>query len=128
MNHETAVSMGGSETVSAYEGIGHDDLIGMFYETMGDPDIGRELSVRLFDHAGLAIDPTSVPLMGRDGLQVDKDGVGLTLADYINYAADHHFEAVGSILSFLSMKPGDADYQGIQVGIIARLQAGGEAS
>lgn len=110
------------ETVSPYAEIGHTELIGEFYATEGDPDIGRELSVRIFEHAGFDGDPRAVPLNGRDGTQVQENGQSLTLADYVNFAAVHHFEALENILEFLMMKPGEQDYVTMRATILSRLE------
>lgn len=102
------------ETLSPYAGIEHTELIGMFYESKGNPDIGRELSVRLFTHAGGIDDVENTPLLRRDGTQVFDENTPLVLADYVNFAVKHHFNAVESILSFLMMSPGEPDYEAMK--------------
>ncbi|HSX07204.1 MAG TPA: hypothetical protein VLG92_05800 [Candidatus Saccharimonadia bacterium] len=112
------------EAASPYAEFGHAELIGQFYETEGDPDIGRELSVRLFEHAGLTIDPRVAPLIGRDGMQVRESDGPLTLSDYVNFAARHHLEALEEILDFLMKKPGEQDYEATRATIAGRLSLG----
>ncbi|HKU18023.1 MAG TPA: hypothetical protein VJP80_02005 [Candidatus Saccharimonadales bacterium] len=122
--NEGAVAPGPQETASPYAGFEHSMLIDRFYETEGDPDIGRELSVRLFAHAGLEGDPRVVPLIGRDGTQVQGSDGPLTLADYVNFAARHHIDALEGILSFLMMEPGQEDYVAVRATMLSRLGAG----
>lgn len=110
--------------VSPYAELSHAQLIGQFYETEGDTNIGRELSDRLFRHAGLTIDPNVTPLLGRDGKQIQEGGASLTLTDYVNYAAGHHFEALEGILDFLLTQPGDGNYEAAQAAMLSRLNAG----
>jgi hypothetical protein len=110
-----------AEVVSPYAEIGHDDLIGMFYDADGDPAIGRALSVRLFEHAAIPVDPAREPLIGRDGKQVVHQGKPLTLEDYVNYAAEHHFEAVDEILDILRKTPDDPDYVETREAMLDRL-------
>lgn len=106
---------------SQFDVIAHPELIDIFYETEGDAEVGRELSVRIFEHAGFPADPTTTPLIGRDGKPVQQDGKGLTLADYVNFAAQHHFEAVESILDFLMMEKQSPNYETMRATILARL-------
>jgi len=113
------------EAVPPYAELGHADLVDRFYATQGDPVIGRELSIRLFAHADIPIDPGTAPLIGRDGTQIQLDGRPLTLADYVNYAAGHHLEAVESILNFLMAQPGTQDYEATHATIQSRLNIGG---
>jgi len=113
------------EAVSPYAEFGHAELIDRFYETEGDPAIGTELSVRLFAHAGVPADPRTEPLRGRDGTQVQLGGKLLMLADYVNYAAMHHFEAVEDILSFLMMQSGTQDYEMVRATMVGRLSSSG---
>ncbi|HVV66925.1 MAG TPA: hypothetical protein VHB72_02535 [Candidatus Saccharimonadales bacterium] len=104
--------------------ISHAELIDRFYETEGDPAIGRELSVRLFKHACLASDPSTTPLIGRDGKQVQGDNGPLTLADYVNFATAHHPHALEGILDFLMEQPGTPEYEETRTDMIGRLSAG----
>lgn len=99
--------------VAPYEGIGNAALIVKFYEMGADPDIGRELSARLLAHAGYIGNPAVEPLTGRDGEQVQdaETSEPLTLADYVNFATQHHFYALEDILNFLHTKPGDPKYE-----------------
>lgn len=113
------------EAASPYAEVGHRDLIDRFYETEGDPSVGAELSARLFEYAGLAVDPSVAPLIGRDGRQVEENGRPLTLSDYVNYAAGHHFEALEGILGFLMQRPGEQGYDTARAAIVGRLSAGG---
>lgn len=106
---------------SLYVAIESDELIGRFYETEGDPDIGRELSIRLFEHAEFPDDPETTPLIGRDGEQVQEDGQSLMQAEYVNFAARHHFEALETILDFLMMEKGSPDYGTMRAAMLARL-------
>ena len=96
-----------------YGGIGNADLIVKFYEMGADSDIGRELSVRLLAHAGYTGDPTVEPLTDKDGEQVQDSESGklLTLADYVNFATEHHFYALEGILNFLHTMPGEPEYE-----------------
>jgi hypothetical protein len=96
-----------------YDKIGSPALIVRFYESGLDQEIGRVLSARLLAHAGYPGDPSTEPLNGRDGKQVEDSDTGksLTLADYVNYAAEHHFYALEGILDFLHTQPGEADYE-----------------
>nr|MDQ3094129.1 hypothetical protein [bacterium] len=80
--------------------------------------------VRIFKHAGFNIDPRTTPLTGKDGAQVISEGRPLTLADYVNYAAVHHFEALESILGFLEMQKGNTDYEAMSKAIVGRLNPG----
>jgi hypothetical protein len=98
---------------SPFADTGHAALILQFYETGADPTIGRELSVRLLAHAGYAGDPTAEPLTGNDGRRVLDTATGrpLVLADYVNYATNHHIYALEDILNFLHTKPGEPDYE-----------------
>jgi len=113
------------EVVSPYAELMHAELIDRFYESEGDPAIGTELSVRLFAHAGLEIDPRTAPLLGRDGNPVKQGDRTLMLADYVNYAAGHHFEALEGILDFLMTKPGDENYDTTRATIAGRLSPSG---
>ncbi len=110
---------------SAYAAYTHDALIDAFYESEGSPEIGRELSTRLFQHAGLTGDPAQEPLIGRDGAQVQHNNQPLTLADYVNFAADHHFEALEPILDFLMTKPGEHEYETTRAIMLSRLNIAG---
>jgi hypothetical protein len=84
-----------------FEGIDHTTLIDQFLDADGqDQALGRELGIRLMEHAGIA-DPTTTPLMGSNGEQVGD----LVLADYVIYAAAHHAYALGDILGFLELDP-----------------------
>lgn len=115
----------GQETASPFADESHMSLIGSFYATEGDPTIGRELSARLFAHAGLANDPATLPLIGPDGRQVQGgDGSPLTLVDYVNYAAVHHPHAIEGILDFLTMQPGQPDYMAVRGTMFDWLTAG----
>jgi hypothetical protein len=123
--HEPEPEIGISpEAASVYDTLAHAELIDQFYVTEGDPDIGRELSVRLFAHADFADDPRTAPLIGGDGAQVQEDGQPLKLADYVNFAARHHFEALESILDFLLMTPGTQDYETMRATMLGRLSPG----
>lgn len=113
------------EAISPYAEFETAALVDRFYETEGDPTIGTELSVRLLGHARFAGDPRTTPLVGRDGAQVQVDGRPLVLADYVNYAAQHHFYAVGEILDFLSMKPGTQEYVSTRAAMMGRLNPTG---
>lgn len=99
--------------VAPYDGIGNAALIVKFYEMGADPEIGRELSVRLLAHAGYTGDPTTEPLTGKEGKRVQDAETGqlLTLADYVNFATEHHFYALEDILNFLHTKPGEPKYE-----------------
>jgi len=101
-----------SPEVSAYASIDNAALIVKFYEMGADPDIGRELSARLLAHAGYTGDPAAEPLVGKDGKQVQntETGTPLTLADYVNFATEHHFYALERILNFLYTTPGEPEY------------------
>lgn len=105
----------------SYGGVGSLDLIVEFFDSDVDQAIGRELSVRIMEHAGFPGDPDTAPLIGSDGSQIEKDGNPLTLADYINYAVDHHFEAVESILTFLLMERGSPEYETMRAAMLTRL-------
>lgn len=105
----------------AYAELEHSTLINKFYATEGDKDIGRELAIRLFEHAGYEGDPGTTPLIGRNGFQLIDDNNRLTLADYVNYAAGHHFDAIGEILDFLQMEPGESNYEGWRNAMFGRL-------
>jgi hypothetical protein len=98
--------------ISPYAEIGHRDLIDAFYAEE-DPAVGRELSVRLLAHAGFQGDATTEPLRHANGEQIRDPETGdpLTLADYVNYAAEHHLFALPGILSFLRTTPGDDNYR-----------------
>lgn len=113
------------EAASPYAEFGHAELIDRFYATEGDPAIGTELSVRLLAHAGIPVNPRTAPLIGRDGRQVLLDGKPLALADYVNYAARHHFEAVEGILDFLMLQPGTQDYELKHATMMSRLNPSG---
>lgn len=112
------------EDASPFAAFSHRALIDRYYETEGSPNVGLELSIRLFRHAGLVGDPTIMPLIGRNGAQVEEGGRPLMLADYVNFAAKHHFEAVESILDFLTMQPGTQDYDAMRASMVGRLEAG----
>ena len=113
------------EVASPYAEFGHAELIDQFYASEGNPVIGEELSVRLFRHAGIAVDPKTAPLVGRNGAQVvGEGGKPLTLSDYVNYAAGHHFEAVPEILDFLTMQPDTPDYDRMRIAMLSRLGVG----
>ncbi len=96
-----------------YSGIGNAALVVKFYEMGADPDIGRELSLRLMAHAGYTGDPVAEPLTGKDGKPVQdaETGQPLTLADYVNFATEHHFYALEGILNFLHTTPGEPEYE-----------------
>lgn len=101
-------------------------LINQFFKTKGNPDIGRELSIRYFEHAGFTGDPLTTPLIGRDGKQVQHNGQLLVLADYVNFAADHHFEALTvpkGVFESLLMEPGTPDYEDMCASVLARLES-----
>jgi hypothetical protein len=121
--HEPEIGIS-PEADSPYNTLAHAELIDRFYATEGDPDMGRELSIRLFAHADFADDPMTAPLIGGDGKRVQEDGKPLVLADYINFAAGHHFEALESILDFLMMEPGTPDYETMRATMLGRLNAG----
>lgn len=112
------------EVVSPYAEFEHPALIEAFYETEGNPDIGVELAVRMFAHAGIAEDPRAQPLIGRTGAQIEVNGKPLTLADYVNYAADNHIDALPGILGFLMTNPGEPDYETMRTTMQDRLEAG----
>lgn len=116
--------------VAQYGGIGNADLIVKFYEMGADSDIGRELSVRLLAHAGYAGDPTTEPLTGKDGKQVQDSETGkpLTLADYVNFATEHHFYALEGILNFLHTKPGEPEYEEGRAAYVGYLGANRQQS
>lgn len=116
------------ENHTQFEEIRHQDLIDMFYESEGDLDIGRELSSRLFKHAGIDIDLSRMPLLKSDGNQVIEDGVSLTMQDYVNYAASNHFYALESILSFLLMQPGERDYEDSKKTMLDKINRGNNLS
>lgn len=99
--------------VSPYADIDNAALIVQYYEKDLDSDIAKELSVRLLTHAGYTGDPTTEPLIGRDGGQIQdaETGKPLTLADYVRFASEHHFYALEGILDFLYTKPGEPDYE-----------------
>lgn len=107
-----------------YIGIRTPELIGQFYETKGDPAIGRELSIRLLEHAGLGRGVSDRPLAGRDGRQVVAGDRPLVLADYVNYAAEHHFAALDEVFNFFLMQEGTPDYEAARAGMLARINAG----
>lgn len=109
------------ETASPYAELGHSALIDRYYETEGDVGIGQELSVRFFRHADLGLDPWTTPLIGSDDKQVQLDGRPLMLSDYVNFAASHHFEAIGEILDFLEEQPGSEGYKAARAAIVLRL-------
>lgn len=96
-----------------YRGIENAALVVKFYEMGADPEIGRELSLRLMAHSGYAGDPATEPLIGKDGKPVldAETGQPLTLADYVNFATEDHFYAVEGILNFLHTKPGEPEYE-----------------
>lgn len=127
MANETSITTGDyippPNPESPFAAVEHAALIEKFYETEGDPDIGRELSLRILAHAEFPGNPIATPLIGRDGMPVQQDGVSLSLADYVNFAVGHHFEAVESILDFLMMQKGSPDYDTMRAAIVARLNA-----
>lgn len=102
----------------------HSDLIDRFYESEGDPVIGTELSVRIFQHASFMGDPIVTPLLGGNGEQVIDDGKPLVLADYINFATKHHPDAVEQILDFLLLEAGTKEFEDIKSVILRRLNSG----
>lgn len=112
------------EDRSAFAEIEHAELIDRYYRTQGeDLGIGRELALRLFEHAGFPRDPRGLPLIGRDNTPVlGNDGKPLMLVDYVNWAAEHHTEALPSILDFLLMAPGTIDYEGTRAAMLARIE------
>jgi hypothetical protein len=118
MGHESF--SGWQPETSTYADLDHIDLIGEFLDKQ-DPEMGRALSVRLFAHADLRVDPYATPLVGRDGKQVEQDGKSLVLADYVGYAAEHHGDAMEEILGFLLTEPGDKDYDSMRAAISGRL-------
>lgn len=132
MSHDTQAEARGfslpddfsPESPNPYARYGHEELIGQFYESEGDPAIGEELGVRLYTHAGLAGDPRTIPLIGRGGPQFAENGRPLMLSDYVNFAAQRHIEALEEILAFLTMKPGTADYENVRGVMLGRLNAG----
>ncbi len=111
---------------SPFAAYDHPTLIDKFYESEGDPNIGKELAIRLFAHAGVGTaDPNTAPLIGRDGAQVQGEEGPLVLADYVNYAAVHHFRYVEGILGFLLVHPGEEEYEAGRTAMIARLEGSG---
>ena len=86
--------------IDPYAAMSHEELIGAFVNSQGEPAIGTVISIRTFVHAGFKGDPTTTPLRGRDGRQIEENGRPLMLADYHNYAASHHFDYLESILEF----------------------------
>ena len=107
----------------SYADVDSVELVGIFYDTEGDLTVGKELSSRVFEHAGFSGELSTVPLVGRDGSQIQEDGRALMLIDYINFAARHHFDAVPAILDFLSMDKGSQDFETMRAVIVDRLGA-----
>ena len=95
-----------------------------YYEKEGDPVIGRELSVEFFRHADISTDPSTTPLIGRDGEPIQGDEGPLTLADYVNFAAQRHPYALSEILDFLLKRPGTQSYQDAREVILGRFKFG----
>lgn len=131
MNHDTRAEAYGSAAPddrlmeSPYAQYSHGALIDQYYESEGrDYAIGEELGIRLFEHAGLAGDPRSMPLVGRGGPQFAENGRPLMLSDYVNFAAQRHIEALEEILDFLKMEPGTTDYENVRSVMLGRLNAG----
>lgn len=93
-----------SEAASPYEGMLSPELIDRFFATRGNHEVGRELGVRLLRRLGFPADhdPTAEPLMGRSGEQLELDGKAVMWADYVNYAAFDHFDAIGDLFDALT--------------------------
>jgi hypothetical protein len=115
---------GQSPEAPTYAELDHIGLISEFLDTQ-DPKMGRALSVRLFAHAELEVDPYTTPLVGRDGVQIEQDGRPLVLADYVGYAAEHHGQAMETILGFLLTESRDEGYNSMQAAISGRLNPNG---
>lgn len=120
MNPEASPNGGGQ-----FEQMSHDDLVGAFFEVEGaDHEMGRELSLRLLDHAGLPRDLGQMPLIDNDGNLVQMNATVVTVSDYVNYAAVHHLHAIPGILDFLTTTPGSSEYDAGQTVLTERLKAG----
>ncbi len=105
--------LGQSSEVSPFVGLDDANLVVQFFETGRNPAIARELSAQLLRHAGYSGDPTTEPLTGEDGRQLQDTTTGqrLVLADYLGFAGEHHPYALRQILSFLYTEPGDPAYE-----------------
>lgn len=129
MKYEDRGTAAQAEAVSPHAKLETLEIVDLFYEkNTNDPEaaqeVGQEVAVRFFEHAGLTDDPRTTPLIGRDGKQVQEDGRPLFFVDYINYAARHHPNALDSILSFFLMEPGEQEYEDMRAVILAKLEVG----
>jgi hypothetical protein len=103
---------GQAPEVSPFADVGDADLIERFFDSEGDPAIGRELSIRLLKHANYVGDPTTEPLLKEGKPMFDEASQRtLTLADYVYYANKNYFWALEEILDFLYTEPGSSEYQ-----------------
>lgn len=128
---EAAVGSGWApEVASPYEGLSHLEVIGRFVGSRGEePGIGVELSRRLVRHAGLDVDPTTVPLMHQGVQATSDDGRPLTWADYVDWAGGrlssthrHSGQAMRGVLDFLQSGPGTSDYETGRQGMTTMIQ------
>jgi hypothetical protein len=128
---EVGLSLG---AVSPYEGLSHVDVIARFVASRGEePGIGGELSRRLVEHAGLDVDPTSVPLIHEGEQATADDGRPLTWADYVDWASGrlgphrHSGHAIRGVLGFLQLERGTPDYESGRLGLMSRIQQSAQA-
>jgi hypothetical protein len=107
-----------------FAGIDHTELIDTFVIEMGCQDrvIGRELGIRLMEHADIA-DASTTPLRWSKGENAGDQIGDLTLVDYVNFAAGHHPKAVGGILALLEVDPEQdrEEYAALRDAMLERL-------